>query len=234
MINIFTVYLKNIESANIKLSGGVTTSYYINLIINNIAKKLTYCGINHSFGEFIPSKNPKESIILSFKTNNSINCIPCKKSGLSIYFNSGNPESTMISKIIHRNLKNIYYNPLNINLISNKNQELRFYSECIVSMFLNNNKKDLDWIRGNIDNICGVITISICEFFGLPFVHSNMNKFGIVKTSTSAYSRPIENSKLAFSCKQNQKVRICGQWENWYIVEENNIFGYIPTKYLFT
>ena len=234
MIKIFIVYLKNVENTNTRLSGGVTINYYINLIINNIAKKLKFCGINHSFGEFIPSKNPRESIILSFKTNNSINCIPCKKSGLSIYFNSGNPESTMISKIIHRNLKNIYYNPLNINLISNKNQELRFYPECIVSMFLNNNKKDLDWIRGNIDNICGVITISICEFFGLPFVHSNMNKFGIVKTSTSAYLRPIENSKISFSCKQNKKIHICGQWENWYIVEENNIFGYIPTKYLFT
>ena len=234
MINISTVYLKNIESANIRLSGGVTTSYYINLIINNIAKKLTYCGINHSFEEFIPSKNPRESIILSFKTNNSINCIPCKKAGLSIYFHSGNPESTMISKIIHRNLKNIYYNPLNINLISNKNQELRFYPECIVSMFLNNNKKDLNWLRGNIDNICGVITISICEFFGLPFVHHKMNEFGILNTNTNTYLRPSKNSKIAFSCKQNQKIHICGQWENWYIVEESNIFGYIPTNYLCT
>lgn len=234
MINISTVYLKNIESANIRLSGGVTTSYYINLIINNIAKKLTYCGINHSFEEFIPSKNPRESIILSFKTNNSINCIPCKKSGLSIYFHSGNPESTMISKIIHRNSKNIYYNPLNINLISNKNQELRFYPECIVSMFLNNNKKDLNWLRGNIDNICGVITISICEFFGLPFVHHKMNEFGILNTNTNTYLRPSKNSKIAFSCKQNQKIHICGQWENWYIVEESNIFGYIPTNYLCT
>ena len=234
MIDIFKVYLKNTNNEDKRLPGGVTASYYINLININIAKKLKSCGINHSFGEFIPSKNPRESIILSFKTNNSINCIPCKKSGLSIYFHSGNPESTMISKIIHRNLKNIYYNPLNINLISNKNQELRFYPECIVSMFLNNNKKDLDWIRGNIDNICGVITISICEFFGLPFVHHKMNEFGILNTNTNTYLRPSKNSKIAFSCKQNQKIHICGQWENWYIVEESNIFGYIPTKYLFT
>ena len=103
MIKIFIVYLKNVENTNTRLSGGVTINYYINLIINNIAKKLTYCGINHSFEEFIPSKNPRESIILSFKTNNSSDCIACKKSGLSIDFHSGNPESTMISKIIHRN-----------------------------------------------------------------------------------------------------------------------------------
>lgn len=234
MINIFTVYLKNIESANIRLSGGVTTSYYINLIINNIAKKLTCCGINHSFVEFIPSKNPRENIILSFKTNNSPNCIPCKKSGASIYFNSGNPESKMISEIIFKHFKSIYYNPSSVNLVSSKSQKSRFYPECVISLGFNSNKKDLNWICGNIDKIAGIIAISICEFFGLPFVHSNMNKFGIVKTSTSAYSRPIENSKLAFSCKQNKKIRICGQWENWYIVEENNIFGYIPTKHLFT
>ena len=233
MIDIFKVYLKNTNNEDKRLPGGVTASYYINLININIAKKLKFCGINHSFGEFIPSKNPRESIILSFKTNNSINCIPCKKSGLSIYFNSGNPESKMISEIIFKHFKSIYYNPSSVNLVSNKSPKSRFYPECTISLGFNNNKKDLDWIRGNIDNISGIITISICEFFGLPFVHSNMNKFGIVKTSTSAYSRPIENSKISFSCKQNNKIRICGQWENWYIVEENNIFGYIPTKYLY-
>lgn len=231
MIDIFKVYLKNTNNEDKRLPGGVTASYYINLININIAKKLKSCGINHSFGEFIPSKNPKESIILSFKTNNSINCIPCKKSGLSIYFNSGNPESKMISEIIFKHFKNIYYNPSSVNLVSSKSQKSRFYPECVISLGFNSNKKDLNWICGNIDKIAGIIAISICEFFGLPFVHSNMNKFGIVKTSTSAYSRPIENSKLAFSCKQNQKVHICGQWETWYIVEKNNSFGYIPTKY---
>ena len=234
MIKIFIVYLKNVENTNTRLSGGVTINYYINLIINNIAKKLTYCGINHSFGEFIPSKNPRESIILSSKTNNSINCIPCKKSGVSIYFNSGNPESKMISEIIYKHFKSIYYNPSNVNLVSNKSPKSRFYPECTISLGFNNNKKDLEWIRGNIDNISGIITISICEFFGLPFVHHKMNEFGILNTNTNTYLRPSKNSKIAFSCKQNQKIHICGQWENWYIVEESNIFGYIPTNYLCT
>ena len=30
---------------------------------------------------------------------------------------------------------------------------------------------------------------------------------------------------------RDKKIRICGQWETWYIVEKNNSFGYIPTKY---
>ena len=234
MIDIFKVYLKNTNNEDKRLPGGVTASYYINLININIAKKLKSCGINHSFGEFIPSKNPRESIILSFKTNNSIDCIPCKKSGVSIYFNSGNPESKMISEIIYKHFKSIYYNPSNVNLVSNKSPKSRFYTECTISLGFNNNKKDLEWIRGNIDNISGIITISICEFFGLPFVHHKMNEFGILNTNTNTYLRPSKNSKISFSCKQNKKIRICGQWENWYIVEESNIFGYIPTKYLFT
>ena len=55
-----------------------------------------------------------------------------------------------------------------------------------------------------------------------------------LNTNTNTYLRPSKNSKIAFSCKQNQKIHICGQWENWYIVEESNIFGYIPTNYLCT
>lgn len=209
--------------------------YYIKLIVAEINECLNLSGISYS-DKTSPEKdtfqkNNLETAQIIFTVNNNSIPIPSDTKGIYIFFTAGNPESKRLATIISKNLGNIHYNPSDVKMIS-QDGEISDFPTVTIGIGFQDSTEDINWIRENTEEISKNIVISLSEYFGLPFVSCQKSDIGITNTDVTLRIRPSETSKITGSLPANTKVKIVSQWENWYLIGENENLGYVQSRYI--
>lgn len=211
--------------------------YYIKLIAAEIKECLNLSGISYSdeptpeMNEF--NDNRSETVQIIFITNNNPGIIPSDNKGIYIFFTAGNPESKRLATTLSKNLGNIYYNPLDVKIISENTQDSTFPTVTI-GMGFENSTQDINWLRENTEEIAKNIIMSLSEYFGVPFVPCKKSDIAVTTSDVTLRKRPSETAEIVGSLPANTKVKIVSQWENWYVIGENGNLGYVQTKYINT
>ncbi len=233
------VFLKptqNSTSKNLKLE------YYLNLIVAQTEECLNSNGIsyisekdinNQTLNEYITSNNMADLVNINLKNNLTNECLPSENHGIYVFFKAGNPKSKRLASVISKNLKNIYFNPSNVKMISDNTAQNNLKSSTTIDIGLGyqNNTEDIKWIQNNTEEISQNIIMSLTEYFGLPFVPCFRPRQGITINHASVFEKPCLNSKIIGSAEKNKKISILGQWEDWYIIGKNQKLGYIQSKF---
>lgn len=219
----YTAYFESKEPNN-------NYEYYIKLIISQIKECINLSGISYSENPNL-SNVPLQTAQIIFDSNNELNSIPADNGGVYIFFIAGNPESKRLATIISKNLGNIYYDSKNVKIIS-QNEINSDFPTVTIGLGFENNLKDIEWVRENTEEIAKNIVMSLSEYFGLPFVACQKSNIGVTTADVTLYGRPSEMSEIIRSIPANTKVKIVSQWENWYLIGENQHLGYVQNRYV--
>ncbi len=215
------------------MSDGEKYAYYIELIITELKECLNANAISYISEANYPSENNAENsqiINIGFGTNEKSEALPGEISGIHIIFGAGNPESKRLAEILKENFKNFYSDEIPIKIISDETKQ------DTVSITINtgfaDNPEDMEWLRDNTDSVANAIVLSLCEYFGIPFIGCRNHTIGVANADATIFDKPSLNSKVSGNITQNSKVKINSQWEDWYIVGENGKLGYVQTKFV--
>lgn len=176
-----TVFLSpSTQEFNPYIDGG-NEEYYMNLVADAMEPYLTASGI--SFVRNNPNSNASQAIKdsnsgnyglhLAIHSNASSESIRGQQQGADIYYYPTSTSGKRFAEIIQKNFKTIYPNPDNVDIIPTTSiGEVRQTKApaVLVEVAYHDNRQDAQWIRDNIGNIARVLSQSIAEYFGVPFV----------------------------------------------------------------
>ncbi len=237
-----TVYFKTNPPTDMNLPHSEDMNYYLNLIISEMADCLHSNGVNFVDINRRQSTSPQpfdvtDAVEINLAINPMSGPISCETEGMIIYFTPGNPMSKRLATTISKNMENIYPDPFRIKLMPlefpNVSAENIFPSITIGTCYAEN-PENVAWLRENTEEIARGVVMSIMEYFGRPFTPCKKHEFGVTNQDTSTFKRPNLNSEIVESLKANTKVKIVGQWEDWYIIYHNNNLGYVQTQFITT
>ncbi len=231
------VYFKTKTFNNYQFPDGSSDRYYTELLLDEITSCLNSNAIRYeilSSDNNITTNNPNEEyIVINFEMLNDESNTLEKNIGINIIFTEGNPMSKRMSDILLKNIQRVSDENLNLKVLSEmKNSELQTINEITVVFENLLNSNVIEWLRQNIDEIANQFIMSLTEYFGLPFVPCSNTTIGVVKRDESLRLRPNLNSEITGSVAGNTKIDVLGQWEDWYVVKQNNNLGYIQTKFI--
>ena len=204
------------------LPKGNNSEYYIALIVNEINSRLNSNAINYIKNE---NESNSDTVRIKFGYQNS------ESDEIKIISENENPDSNRISSIILKNLREIYRG----------DNSVKIYSESIAGnnenilvsiIFGASESTNLNWLSQNIENILEEIIMSRDEYFGLPYIPETETTTCMTIKDESIRKRPSLNSEVVGSVEGGKSIKILGQWENWYVVGENNNLGFIQTKFI--
>lgn len=212
--------------------------YYLELVVHEVEQCLNLNGINFIYANNqLPaaprSKIPDDAVEIILKVGSKQGPIPCGERGVFVFFTPGDPNSKRLAVSISKNIQNIYMEPSLVKIMALQ-PELIPSSDAIPSVVIgicySGNPEVLVWLSENIEELAKSIVISILEYYGIPFTQCQKSLFGVTNQDTNIMRRPTLNSEVIGSLKANTKVKIIGQWEDWYIIFYDDSLGYVQTK----
>lgn len=212
------IYIKSINQNTSNIS-----NYYLNLLIKNLIDSLKSNAIECEITE----NNNYSEIILEFEfvefndNNNKNNNI---SRGISIYVCQAHPDHTRLANCISKNINKI----LSTKIINFPNNNYK--NNIIINFGNSSSEKDIKNFRNNIENIAQEIIMGLDEYFGIPFVPYIQNQIAFSTLDINIYETPNLKSRIIKNITPGEKINITGQWEDWYIINQNNNLGYIQTK----
>ena len=98
------------------------------------------------------------------------------------------------------------------------------------------NKDDVTWIKENTYAIASNIVESLTQFFDIPFISPPVPpRNGVVNAANvNVRSKPSTDSYVITRLNKDTPVTILGQWENWYVINKDNITGYMYSDFVTT
>lgn len=236
-----TVYFDTYVNPDIFLPSLGNIEYCLKLVITETIECLKKNGISY-VNESIPAPNsristPEESVRIILGTQSPPGPLPAENAGIFIFFTAGDPKSKRLATILSKNLGNIYPEPSLVKMMPIKKNKSTTNNSipCVTAKIgYADNPDDMSWMRDNLENIATSLVISLSEYFEIPFTQCQTSDFGIVNHDTSIMQKPSLNSDIIENLHANTKVRIYGQWEDWYIIEHNQNLGYVQTRFITT
>lgn len=177
-----SIYLSpSLQEFNQYVIGG-NEEYYMNLIADAMVPYLNAMGINFTRNnptDTLPtviaqSNAGNYDLHLALHSNASPENIAGTYQGPEVYYYATSVQGEKIAQIIANNLKEIYPNPDLIMVVPTTTlAELRQVSapSVLVEIAYHDNFDDAMWIANNIDLIAQNLSLSLADYFGIPFVN---------------------------------------------------------------
>ncbi len=240
------IYLSpSLQEFNPYVNGG-NEEYYMNLIADAMEPYLNSSGITfkrnnpeQSLGQVINESNAGNyDLHLALHSNAAPERLKGMIKGVDVYYYEGSANGKRLAEIIAQNFKSIYPNPDAVKTVSTTSLgELRRTKapSALVEVAYHDNIEDAQWIRDNIGNIARVLALSLTEYFGIPFIEPQSVMTGTVTTQTSDLNirnRPNMNAQVIAKAPKGAKLKILGDFQNYYVVEYNGVEGYANKNFI--
>lgn len=224
------MYFVNFEPTT---TGGEKYQYYISLMEDELKECLNANAISYITGGNYPNENVPENsqvVNINFGTNEKSETLPGETSGIHIIFGAGDPESKRLSEILENNFKNFYSDEIPTRIISDERPQNSV--SITINTGFSGNAEDMAWLRDSTDSVAKAIVLSLCEYFGIPFIGCESHTMGIANADATIFDKPSLNAEILGNVTENSKVKINSRWEDWYIIGENGKLGYVQTKFI--
>lgn len=240
------IYLSpSLQEFNPYVDGG-NEEYYMNLIADEMIPYLNSSGIEYVRNT--PSQTLTQAINESNASNVDFhlalhsNAAPPQLAGTlrgsDVYYYANSQNSRRAADIFVNNLKKIYPDPSSVRAVPTTSlAELTKTNvpAVLVEIAYHDNPEDAMWIRNNTNLIARNLVMSLTEYFGIPFIEPQIERYGIVTTTSGPLnlrSKPNTESEILTQIPQGANVKISGQWGDWYVVTYNGIEGYANSRYI--
>ena len=104
-----------------------------------------------------------------------------------------------------------------------------YMPSVLLELGYHDNTADALWVQDNIEGIAANLTLSLTEYFGLPFVVPLMPWRGTVSTRGGPLhlrAEPSLSAPVAASLPNGAALTVYGRYRDWYTVGYNGLLGY--------
>lgn len=238
------VYLSpSTQEFNQYVNGG-NEEQYANLIVDYMIPYLRASGITYSRNT--PDMTAASSIRASNAGNYDLH--------LAIHSNASAPQNAgqargaiafyyptsangqRAAEIIANNFKIIYPDPSLVRTESTTTlgEVSRTRAPSVLfEVAYHDNPQDAAWIKNNLRDIARNISLSLADYFDVPFITPETERIGTVTASAlNIRAQPRTTAPILASAPRGSELLILGSDSGWYTVEYNGITGYASAQYV--
>lgn len=241
-----TLFLSPSTQKNNPTVLGNSEQYYMNLIADAMEPYLISSGVrytrnnpNGTVGQSVRDSNAGNyDLHLAIHSNAAPESLSGQLTGSDVYYYAGSPVSHQAAEIIADNFRRVYYNPDKVRTLATTSlYELNNTRApaVLIETAYHDNPTDATWIRDNIEPIARNLVEGVTEFFEIPFVEAQAPQIGTVTTdggSLNIRSRPNTDSEVIGTIPDGSTITVNGRTGNWYVIEYNDIIGYVFADYV--
>lgn len=220
--------------------------YYMNLLADRLEPYLRASGISFTrndpdraaAGAIFDSNSGYYDVHLALHTNASPPNLAGQLRGIDIYYSPASYESERLATIMANNFKEIYPLPERSNALptTTLGEVTRTRAVAVLAEIgYHDNLQDEAWLTSNLDRIAENITISLTDYFGIPFVQPTAVRQGVVSTDGSGLNfrgYPSLYGTVIGTIPDQTVLPIYGQTGDWYVAEYNGQYGYVNSAFV--
>lgn len=240
------IYLSpSTQEGNPYITGG-NEEQYMNLIADAMEPYLRSCGIqfrrntpNMSAADCIRQANAGQyDFYLALHSNAAPDSLSGQIRGTDVYYYPTSIPGRRMAEIIVSHFMTIYPLPGKVRSVPTRDigEVAKTRAPAVlVEIAYHDNTQDANWIKNNISTIARTLVVSLCEYFGIPFVPAQPAREGVVSLSSGSLnirSRPSLSSSVLTRAYNGARITVLGQWEDWYVVSYNSYTGYAASRYI--
>lgn len=220
--------------------------YWMNLIADDMEPYLRANGINFR------RNDPDTSAAAAIRDSNAgtydfhlalhSNAAPEGSSGelrgIDAYYYPASLEGLRMANILVDNLKTIYPLPSRVRAVSTtaigEVRRTRAPS-VLIELGYHDNVADAQWVENNVTEIARNLSLSVTEYFGLPFITPTPVRTGRVALTSGSLnlrSLPAVDSPIYLTIPNGAEVEIYGSYDGWYTVEYNGVYGFARAQFI--
>ena len=241
-----SIYLSpSTQEYNPYITGG-TEEYYMNLIADAMEPYLDASGIEYARNT--PGMTAASSIAasnagnydfhLALHSNAASGDRSGRVRGCEVYFYPSSRNGRRGADIIANNLKAIY--PLPELVRAATTTRIGEVSKTkapsvLIEFAYHDNYEDADWIAENIGEIAENVSLSLTEYFGIPFVSPGNTRTGTVRTqgrNLLIRETPSFEGEVIGSVPNGRRIYILESYGEWYFIDYNGLEGYVYSNYV--
>ena len=239
-----SVYLSpSTQEANLYVNGG-TEEEYANLIVDYMIPYLDAAGITYTRNtpEMTAASSIRESnagnydLHLAIHSNAAGPGSEGQVRGSIAFYYPGSAEGQRAAEIIANNFKFIYPEPSLVSArpITTLGEVRRTRAPAVLfEIAYHDNLEDATWIKNNLRDIARNISLSLTDYFDIPFVIPESARAGVVTaTALNIRARPNTNAEILTTVSQGTILNISGSADGWYTVNYNGTTGYVNSQYV--
>ncbi len=225
---------------------GGTEEQYMNLLADRMEPYLRSSGISYVRND--PARNVNGAIAVSNAGNYDVhlalhsNAAPehlaGRLRGIDIYFSPYSYDSERLATIIANNLKDIYPLPDKTRAVptTSLGEVTRTRATAVLcELGYHDNVEDVTWLKNNLEGIAKNLVLSLCDYFGIPFVPAGPIMKGVVSAGGSNLNirdYPSMGGQIIGSIPDGATVTIYGETDGWYVISYNGTTGYSSNDFI--
>ena len=151
--------------------------------------------------------------------------------GIIVFYYPGSTEGRRAAEIVAENLKNIYPLPDRVRAepttAIGEVRRVRAPS-VFIELGYHDNPDDAAWVKNNLNAIARNIVISLCQYFGIPFLEPRPARPAVVDVnwgSLNIRSRPSTTAPIVARAYDGARLTVINQWQGWYLVRFDGVVG---------
>ena len=154
--------------------------------------------------------------------------------GIDLYYYPGSTDGLRMANILADNLREIYPLPQRVRpLASTSITEIRRVRapSVLAELGYHDNRADAEWIENNLEAIARSLTLSVTEYFGVPFLTPG-DEFEAEAAGADGYLRlrsyPEPDAEILAQLPNGTPVTVLGNFDTWYTVRADTLYGFAP------
>ena len=158
--------------------------------------------------------------------------------GIIVFYYPGSTEGRRAAEIVAENLKNIYPLPDRVRAepttAIGEVRRVRAPS-VFIELGYHDTPDDAAWVKNNLNAIARNIVISLCQYFGIPFLEPRPARPAVVDVnwgSLNIRSRPSTTAPIVARAYDGARLTVINQWQGWYLVRFDGVVGYASSDYV--
>ena len=218
--------------------------YWMNLIADDMEPYLRAAGINFTRND--PNTSAAAAIResnagtydfhLALHSNAAGSGSTGTVRGVDVYYYPTSQQGLAMANILADNLREIYPLPDLVRAISTtaigEVRRTRAPS-AFLELGYHDNVADATWVEENTADIARNISLSVTEYFGLPFVEPGPVREGTVTgNSVNFRSLPTTGAPAYRQLPQGTRVTVYGEYDGWYSIGTNGLIGWVDRSFI--
>lgn len=240
------IYLSpSTQEWNYYVNGG-TEEEYMNLLADKMVPYLDASGIQYvrntpemtAAAAIRASNEGNYDLHLALHSNAAPEGLYGQIRGIIVFYYPGSTEGRRAAEIVAENLKNIYPLPDRVRAepttAIGEVRRVRAPS-VFIELGYHDNPDDAAWVKNNLNAIARNIVISLCQYFGIPFLEPRPARPAVVDVnwgSLNIRSRPSTTAPIVARAYDGARLTVINQWQGWYLVRFDGVVGYASSDYV--
>ncbi len=220
--------------------------YWMNLLADELVPYLEASGINvtrndpaGTVGDSVRASNAGDyDFHLALHSNASPPAQAGRNRGVDIYYYTGSSRGLRMANIIVDNIRTVYPLPERVRTVATSAlfELRRTKAPAVLGEFgYHDNVADAQWIENNLTSIARALALSVTEYFGLPYLTPGPVRRAVVETISGPLNlrgAPSSSGEILTSIPGGATVDVLNAYNGWYVVQYNDILGYVLGEYL--